>query len=250
MSDAFLYGNGGAGVKLSVKAYETKNRLPETATENTIAVITDVAITGYTFAAAEPLNPTAGMVWFLTEAGCGRVVAVTTNNPIMVYPAACNQYISGKWLQREAWNYGDGSWKPWSQWLIENGQTSHAIIAVGKPYWAGYIAMTGLTVTQNDDSIEIVGNSDGYGMAYIENIDLSDYTTLTIEGMFTQNYKDPYRLAVWSDVGTCIENNMVISEELTATGVTLDVSGLHGEHAIGITTAGKYTQIINNLILR
>lgn len=250
MSDAFLYGNGGAGVTLSVKAYASQDSLPEMAAENTIAVITDAAITGYTFAAAEPTNPTEGMVWFLTETGYGRAVTVTANNPIIIYPASCNQYTSGEWMQRDAWNYSDGTWKPWCQWLIENGQTSHTIIAVGKPYWSGYIAMSGLTVTQNDDSIEIVGNSDGYGMAYIENIDLSDYATLTIEGVFTRNSTDPYKLAVWSEVGTNIENNMVISGELTATGVTLNVSELSGEYAIGITTAGRYTQIIRNLILR
>ena len=58
--------SGGMNLNYKVVAYENELLLPETAKENTIAVITDTPITSYAFAASEPTNVMEGMVWIAT----------------------------------------------------------------------------------------------------------------------------------------------------------------------------------------
>ena len=103
------------------------------------------------------------------------------------------------------------------------------------------------------------GKKEGYGAGYISGIDISGYTTLKIEFAsrtstdgFTSG--DRNKLAVWTDVGSYLGDNMVASLLLNADAVTngamLDISSLSGTHLIGLTTVYTYERRIKTLMLK
>jgi hypothetical protein len=237
-------GGGGAGLNFDVKAYASESALPATAQENTIAVITDAAITSWHFDAVEPAEPVEGMAWIKTGASGMTRFNALKKNALYVYPNACSQYIGGAWVAKDAMLYTGGEWVRWELWLITNGQAAYTIKAIGKQWASGHASMPNPTVTQTADAIEMTGGV-GTGMAYFEEIDVTAFKTLTIEGTFHPYYSQTV-LAVWSKLGTYINENIVQSVALTETGATLDVSSLSGKYIVGITMYGNYTTAIKN----
>ena len=83
-------------------------------------------------------------------------------------------------------------------------------------------------------------------MAYVENIDLTDSKSITIEGEFDFTSEYVSRLAIWSSVGLYLHNNIVKYVKMTKSGGVLDVSELYGKFVVGITMSGKKVQKIRN----
>lgn len=122
MGDCYITRRGGEGLNFDVKAYASEAALPATAKENTIAVITTTAISGYQFSVEQPAAPTSGYVWFAETTSSAVVFSVTKKNPIMVYPRSAKQYVGSTWVDVEARSYQDGAWVDWwDQYIYKNG---------------------------------------------------------------------------------------------------------------------------------
>ena len=114
-------GGGGAALNFKVVAYASEDALPATAAENTIAVITDTAITSYIFSAEEPSPATAGMVWIQVGASSPVEFNALKKNTIQVYPLRVKQYVDGAWVAKTAKSYQNGVWQNWQVYLFKDG---------------------------------------------------------------------------------------------------------------------------------
>lgn len=94
---------------------------PAAPAENTIWVNTAADITGWVFSVSAPETPAEGMVWFATGTRSPVAVNVLKKNGIWIYPASCQQYISGSWVSKTAKTYKGGAWKDWLYWLYDTG---------------------------------------------------------------------------------------------------------------------------------
>ena len=112
---------GGMPLNFKVKAYASESELPATAAENTIAVITTTAISGYQFSSEQPSSPVNGFVWIQTSTSSTNAFDATKKNPIVVYPTAAKQYVSGNWVTKTAKSYINGKWNAWVRYLYEKG---------------------------------------------------------------------------------------------------------------------------------
>lgn len=223
---------------------------PASPRENTIWVNTSVAVTGYALSPEAPEAPEEGMVWIETGALSSAPFNALKKNALQVFPVRAWQYTDDAWSARAAQIYSGGQWAALELQLVQGSKTLYPLKAVGKGRNSVYsAAWSSVSVTPGDTAVTVRGNSAGYGIAYFEDIDLTGYDTLTIEGTFTFNGSDPYRLVVWSKLGTYYEDNVVLSADLGSGGATLDISGLTGVHTMGITSAGTSLQTIENLWL-
>jgi hypothetical protein len=192
-------------------------------------------VTEWVFSVTEPEAPVEGMLWVANGTKSHVMFNALKKGTLLVYPYDCKQYVLGAWVQREAQSYIGGEWKDWGRWLIKAGLTTHTIKTAKKPIDVSYSEMTSLSVEQGDGHIKIKG-SRGDGMAYIEGIDLTNYKKLTIVGTFTQIGTDTSNnLSVWTSLGTYIKTNRVANAKMTASGATVDISGLAGEHLVGVS---------------
>lgn len=132
MGEAFITrrGSGGSGVlNFAVKAYASVEDLPETAADNTIALITDVEISSWCFSNDEPAGGVDGSVWIATGEGsiCPFNAMKKSGTCLAIYPVSTKQYISGVWVNTEAFFY-NGEWTQFSYlvvYLYNNGDTAH-----------------------------------------------------------------------------------------------------------------------------
>lgn len=111
-------GGGGGGLNFKVVGGTVQ---PTSPSENIIWVNTSVAITSWVFSTTAPTSPVAGMVWFATGNSSSVAFNAVKKNGIWVYPAGCQQYISGAWVTKTAKTYQSGAWKDWQLTLYKAG---------------------------------------------------------------------------------------------------------------------------------
>ena len=231
---------GGGGTSLNFKVVGGTTR-PTSPKENTIWVNTSVAIPSWAFSATEPGSPVAGMVWIITSTSSQAEFNALKKNTIQVYPTFARQYVGGQWVERDAQCYQDGEWKDMVSelYIVENG-------ILKQEY--SFSVSRGNNARQDDGHYSIYGNGGGYHTAWIPNIDLTRYRTLSIDGTFTTG--TGWELCVWDKATSAPDyQNHVATADLTATGAVLDVSGLTGEYSVGITNVYTNETLIVNMWL-
>lgn len=235
---------GGAALNFRIAGGTTAPANPQ---ENTIWINTANTITGWALAFDEPSNPVEGMVWVSIGVNGHSAFNALKKNVLTVAPMAVNQYVSGAWKNREGKIYIDQKWQDFVLYMVKNGKTVYPLKLMGKPHNAGVGSWSYGNSVSGDGYIAISGASNGYGIAYVENIDLTNLKKLTIEGTFYAP-DSIFKLIVWSKLGTYISDNMVRYATLpNGTGtLSLDVSGLTGIHTVGISSMSTFTQKITN----
>lgn len=167
----------GAELNYSVTAYESENELPQTADENTIAVITDKEITAHVFATEEPQTPAEGLVWFETGAAGKVYFAATADGSIYLYPSKAKQYVSGAWASKAAKIYQNG-WIDWSVYLFEQGNGTSA-----------EFTLTGTTTAEAGWNVSanriLYSNNSDIGGAGVFSPKVSGYSKLCIDMKYT-----------------------------------------------------------------
>lgn len=236
-------GGGGASLNFSVVGGIVP---PNNLKENTIWVKTEVPFSDWTLSFEKPSNPKNGMVWIAISTRGRNVFNALKKNGIAISPMSAKQYVNGTWESREGQIYIDGELWDFAQYLVKAGVPIFPLELMGKSYNASYQGeWTSANSTPGDGFITVAGGSYGYGIAYVEDVDLTAFTTLTIDGSFKQSGV-MVKLIVWDNLGTYIMDNVVRSVELPAGAgkVSLDVSGLTGAHVVGISSAAMDEQQI------
>jgi len=106
----YVLSGGGAALNFKVAAYASADVLPTTAAENTIAVITETAISSWVMQAEEPEAPEAGMVWIYVGAPNVITIQAVKKPSITVYPNTAKQYVDGAWVDVPLKCYQNGAW--------------------------------------------------------------------------------------------------------------------------------------------
>ena len=244
------FGGGGAGLNFKVIACASAEDLPDSARENTIAVITETAINGYIFSSTEPTAPAEGMVWFLTGTGSRVAFSASKKNPVMVYPLSAKQYVGGAWVDVPAKSYQNGAWVDWivSYYLFKSG--------VGEVVPISITVDSGQKFTQSEESIVFSSSASadyGYGVCTEEAHDLTGYSQLCIEHAIS-NYGS-CRIGVYTEFFTHSSASADIRPaELVLTKSTerivekLDISAFDGAYYLGFN-GGKIIGSVYNFWL-
>lgn len=123
---------GGSVLNFKVIAVANAASLPANAKENTIAVITSVAIpsNGYLFAAKEPTGKYAiGTVWISTSATSDAQFNALKQGVLEVYPHPVYQWNGTQFVFRETKIRQGGQWKSLGQFVISKGVLINGIPA-------------------------------------------------------------------------------------------------------------------------
>lgn len=227
MGSVALEGFGGGG-GLNFKVIP--NPQPSTAKENTIWVDTD-RINNYYFAVTEPEGMAEYDVWFPVGTSSTVAFSATKKNPIMVYPLSAKQYVSGKWVNKEAESYRDGGWVDWIYYLYNSGNEYTGITGG----WKGvnpYDVYDDGTLTKNAGSINLNSPANHSLISVVTNskIDLREYNKLKINVTAISRGTDRF-LNIYVIEDDFLTN--VAQMEITSKGTkTLDISGVNGSYHV------------------
>lgn len=237
MAKGFKHGAGG-GSSLNFKV--VGNPMPSTAKENTIWVDTD-KINNYYFSATQPENMAEYDVWFRIGTSSAAAFSATKKNPVMIYPIAAKQYISGVLVSKNAKIYQSGEWAEFATYFYLNGDecTSNGGVWTNSGY-----SRSGFTLaapTKTDSYMLVKGNGSGTvnGFAGKEKtINLTDIDSITaiVENVAGES---GYMLVMSSKSFSAPTNAaayVMISIEQTKQTVTLDVSELTGNYYLAFMT--------------
>ena len=221
------------------------NPQPENPKANTVWVDTDVEITGWDFSAVEPANPVEGIVWFAVGTASTVAFNALKENSVMVYPMSAKQYVSGAWVDKTAKSYLNGAWADWFVWNGQLYQSGNEFTnETGGWYAANEGSLTESTIAsiaRNEDSmvLTVTGGRKSAMLASRKPIDLTDFDLVTFEGLLhpgtATTDKPAYGyLYAYKDNGGTLTNaaRADIKASKTAQTITLNVSGLAGEHYI------------------
>lgn len=235
---------GGGGGSLNFKVVGGTSA-PASPAENTIWVNTSVAITSWIFSTTAPTSPAAGMVWFATGNSSSVAFNAVKKNGIWIYPASCQQYISGSWVSKTAKTYKGGAWVEWLYWLYDTGVkkvefVDNALNTIGTT-----------SLTWGDTSATFAGtgkDNDSPGTTWFSVwtttplVDVSAYTKLICKlnslncgnatwGTFNIGLvrSTQTELAVAGGIKNAIAETSDNSVDGTAKTITLDISDVTGE---------------------
>jgi hypothetical protein len=213
-----------AGMELNFEVVGGTTK-PTNPKENTIWVNTDTEITGWHFSATQPENMAEGEVWFETGTASDIAFNALKENAIQVYPSSVIQRVSGKLKEVVAKTYKNGAWVEWTdfdKYIVYKGKTKKTTEV-----------SSGVTRKDTDEAVCFVGNM-GNNWAWFEDVDLTNWNTLKIEGAFSPNKYASLR--VWpNNVTPNFDINSVAESKLSANGASLSVSALSGVHKVGVT---------------
>lgn len=237
---------GGGGGSLNFKVVGGTAQ-PTNPSENMIWVNTSVAITSWVFSATAPTSPAAGMVWFATGSSSSVAFNAVKKNGIWVYPAGCQQYVSGAWVTKTAKTYQSGAWKDWVFWLYKDGMkevefADNALNTIGTTSltWGDTSATFAGTGKDNDPS----GTTWFSVWTNTPLVDVSAYTKLICKlgslncgnatwGSFNVGLvrSTQTELAVAGGIKDAVAETYDNSVDGAAKTITLDISNVTGEAA-------------------
>lgn len=188
-------GGGGVGLNFTVVGGATQ---PTSPSENTIWVNTNVGITDYYFGVTAPLTPAEGWIWFATGTRSPVAFNALKKGNLWTYPTACQQYVSGAWVDKTAKTYINGQWIDYILYLYDRGteypDITGDLTCVGTTINGVYGAKTAPTVTKTSTGMtikwyrEASGTTNDSGIAYYAKaIDFTNYSKLYINLEHTQS---------------------------------------------------------------
>lgn len=255
----FQGGAGGGTLNFSVEAFASLDALPETAGENTVAIITDTPITGYGFYSSQPSVTTDGFVWIDTATASNASFNALAENALMVYPVSAQQYIGGAWVSKAMRVYKNGEWASPSFLLYQSGDQFSSVTG-GWEYALG----TGCSGSIEDTYITTSSPGGSNTRTYImptNAIDLTNYSTLAV---YAVSYHLRDVAGDQSYITVSPDNTMspganptaVAQAALTASATNteyqwteLDISNVTGSYYLKLWASG-YTQKLGQMELR
>lgn len=248
-------GGGGGTLNFKVIAVSSELLLPATAKENTIAVITDAAITSYVFSSTAPTSPVEGMVWVVTGTASAVGFNAIKHNGLWAYPTGCRQYVSGAWTVKYSYIFIGGTWKRlFNSYLYNYGTES--------TFGGGWLTKINTNATKSDGVtkysdniffklININSADTANAIAYCaDKIDVTNFNKLTITigsiTLPTNGLNQMFRFGLSTTVNYPWNSGHSYATyiSLTATGsYDLDISSLTDEYYVVIYGAQYSTEV-------
>lgn len=233
------FGGGGAGLNFKVVGGATQ---PASATENTIWVNTDTAITSYVFSVTEPTG-IPGLVWITTGATGSVEFNAIKKNYIQIYPISAKQYISGAWVDKTAKSYQNGEWVDWwTGGLYDMGDEFTSVTGgwevVALPWNTSTDAKRLHTLTKGESNMtaKTTGNG-GSAIRTVNAINLTGYTKLKANVKTSKADSNTFRtMRVWKANQSYLhtpDSEAYVSMPTTQSDIEIDIGTLDGLHRIG-----------------
>lgn len=242
----------GGGAPFQLIAVSSEDSLPETARENTVAVVTEQAVgTLYVY----PETPDAAIVGdvLILDTGIGKIINLTEDGTFAFRGAGVYIKNDDAWAFVDAYIFVNNEWQClWANRLYYEGDeyTVHTggFVAHEISSRNGASATVVLPdVTRNADNIFVdtkSTDSRGVGMFCTANmIDLTPYSSLVFEGTFTSeytSYPQNFVAAAWSKIPDFYTNDRLAYYQMSSssrTQITIDVSSINESAYIGFGLA-------------
>ena len=254
MGKGFKHGGGGsAAASLNFKVVGGTSR-PSAPAENTIWVNTATEISSWVLSPVQP-EAASGLAWITMGSASAAAFNALKKNGIMVYLVTAKQYVDGAWANKAAEIYQNGAWKSFSTealYLYQPGDQD-SFVAVAMSETGGNSSTAAPAVTYGSESAVILPgksiSSTGYCGGIVrtaDKIDLSGYSTLTLESTIEGIGTGTGKLSIWSEMGSSQGENRVKYAALAngSAPVTIDVSDLDGSYYIGLGFDSRNVQIM------
>lgn len=245
--------------------------------DNTILVVTNVTITGYSFSDVEPTDPYEGLVWVRTGGSNVDSFLAFENHSVTVYPVYAKQYINSEWKNVIVRRYHDGIQTAWPSGLLygshfpskntdDYGYWHSLMKQYDETHTAVYLycgvdniyGIDCLVIGANFTAVELFS-----GVCTLSrSVDLSPYNKLVVTlcpDFFgsTDRPSDAIYINIWDEIGTYITDNLVVTKCINAAEyesrqfvtVELDVSSLTEEYHIGFGIVGYSVVAISDMYL-
>lgn len=108
---------GGGGVSMNYKVVGGTSQ-PSNPDANTIWVKSANEITSYRFSPVQPSGASEGMVWIKTGTSGSVILDIPKEATVRLYLTGCSQYISGAWVNVDAYIYQSSAWKQFGTAII------------------------------------------------------------------------------------------------------------------------------------
>lgn len=214
MGNTFLYGSGG-GTQLNVKVIAV-DVLPDTAKENTIAIITNTPSFHWSISNAEPQNPAIGDIW-LIEGGASHIrVNLLKKNDAIVSLVACKQYTATGWIFVEAYARISNIWQAITSDIYKSGVEYIPLAVSG-------------TMKKRDNDLYV--SPQYYSSAqpgYIDSSVAFDITAVKTITVTTTSYQLGTNAGSSWGVGSTYGTQNLASRNTTGGAHSLDVSAVSG----------------------
>lgn len=234
----FNLSGGGSGLNLSIRRFSTVDGLlAASPRENTVGIVSETDISGYLVSRDTPETPAEGFLWILTGTSGKNVLSLRRKNPVMLYPLLARQYVGGVWTEVQAYIRRAEQWEPWWDGRLYAPGDSAGWSYVKMGFSSALPESAEPTVDCGDSAMEVTGKAtSGAAWVYDEEIDLTDYETLTLDGTLVTGmtvYPQCASLNIWSEIGTYADDNLIARKQAGDTDMTIDVSRLAGKARIG-----------------
>lgn len=262
MGEVFLYGNGEQN-PLNFRVIGSLVQ-PAAPKENTIWVNTDTTITSWVFAPEAPTNPEGGMIFFKTDKTSPVGFNALRKNEIAVLPTSAQQYIGGKWANKEAYAYIGGKWVQFSWtrvYLYNRGDSCNAITGNWKSAATGTSGWGNGSVDNQGGTLNVSAWDVRVACAATNNrIDLSRYKTLTFVVSSASGMENGWHRGVlltsntfnWNPDSGGVYGPGAVSHAINITGpgtFNIDISGENGALYVGVAMAYKSAVSISEIYL-
>lgn len=230
--------SGGGSNPLNFKV--VGNPQPENPKGNTIWVNTDVSITSWIFSANEPEAPAEGAIWILPGTA-GASFNALKKNGIMIQPVGAKQYVSGAWVDLDAYLYNGAEWVQFSTarlYLYNKGDTRNNITGGWGTSGYSHRSYSLRNPTFNSASVTIASNSatNAGAAGTLNAVDLTDIKSIKINFTAVSHYAYVYI----SNTKANPDSNAAAEVSANSKGeYSLNVSSLKGKYYIFIITFGS-----------
>lgn len=237
--------SGGAGLNFALKPYATEAALlADTPKENTVGVVTETAISDYTFSSAQPTAKSdgsalsGGEIWVKENTKIGYAVNTSRRGVANLYPSGVYQYTDGVFAQKVAYLRQGSAWKRFSDMFIEDGQQN------ADTWGALYNTYQTSTFTQEENAYKVMFTS-AFGGSSCQNskdIDFSKYSAIRLEHEVNGDGGD---INVYVSGKAAASYTFVNTSGSTLT-IDIDVSNINSMGRI-VLAGGSHTVRIFNL---
>ena len=254
-----IHNISGGGVDIDLISVASAEELPQTARENTIAVINEYEAGELYICPTIPESANNTDV-LLINTGTNKIINASEDGKLAFGNSGVYMRIMDSWIYVDSYIFTNGVWKPlWFNRLYYEGNKY-------PEYTGGYTAhkissKSGASatkvepkITENADSIVLdttsTGNN-GVGAWITTNaIDLTPYSAIVFEGTFTSkypSYPQNFVAAAWEVVPEYYTLNRLAyyeQGESTTSTITIDVSNVNTSAYIGFGLA--YSKVTLN----
>lgn len=245
MGHGFKHGaSSGGGVSMNYKVVGGTSQ-PSNPDVNTIWVKSAKEITSYLFSPVQPSGASEGMVWIKTGTSGSVILDIPKEATVRLYLTGCSQYISGAWVNVDAYIYQSSAWAQFGTAIIylynagdkctsiTGGWTSSGYSYDSRSVVAPVFGTSTMKVqcTSHDpEQVAIGGTANKIDLTNVDKIVLN-VTAVTNSATFIIS------------TSKAIPSSPTKSTSITATGtVTVDVSSLTGSYYLALRAISSTAQ--------